>query len=188
MNCSDSRKPVDEQREATRTDNGVDVNCVKAKHHTLAQIFSSDDALSGNGLYPSSAAETVLSIRTLCPQKDQQQSPTYQFSPENDLGLNRPDTKRENGILNDVAITSLFGTSVLIIMVCFVVFKLPGVLRSSTPKLMKICLPFKKLFTKTVDPLFPRTVGGCERCNFHKFSQPFAHRSSAKCYNTQSTK
>ena len=58
---------------------------------------------------------------------------------------------------------------------------------------MKICPPFKTLFKKTVDPLFLDTVyeyipeGRCERCNFYKFSPPFTHRSSAKCYKTQST-
>jgi len=77
-------KPVDEQREATSTDNGVDVNCAKAKHRTLADLFIRRRP-AGNGLYPSSAAPTALSIRTRCPEKGPATESNLSISPENDL-------------------------------------------------------------------------------------------------------
>jgi len=84
-------KPVDEQREATSTDNGVDVNCAKAKHRTLADLFIRRRP-AGNGLYPSSAAPTALSIRTRCPEKRTSNRVQLINFPRKWFSPNRPET------------------------------------------------------------------------------------------------
>jgi len=78
-------KPVDEQREATSTDNGVDVNCAKAKHRTLAQTFSSDDVPPATVFIPAQQHQQrcryVHGVRKKRPATESNLS----ISPKNDL-------------------------------------------------------------------------------------------------------